>query len=92
MIKTHSKFILFQGVKSVYVCHETENFSEEFTNGSSSNATGNNSRFQAENLRQITIYQLMKPLKIIPHLPVPTVLRAALLTQAPHALRGAALA
>lgn len=73
-------------------CHETEHFSEEFTNGSSSDATGNNRRFQAENLRQITIYQLMKPLKIIPQPPVPTVLRAALLTQALHALRGAALA
>lgn len=70
-------------------CHETEHFSEEFTNGSGSDATGNNWRFQAENLRQITIYQLMKPLKIIPHPPVPTVLRAALLTQALPALRGA---
>lgn len=74
------------------VCHETEHFSGEFTNGSSSDATGNNRRSQAENLRQITIYQLMKPLKIIPHPPVPTVLRAALLTQALPALRGVALA
>lgn len=46
--------------------YEMEHLSEEFTNGSSSDATGNNRRFQAENLRQITIYQLMKPLKIIP--------------------------
>ena len=30
----------------------------------------------------------MKPLKIIPHPPVPSVFRAALLTQAPPALRG----
>lgn len=34
----------------------------------------------------------MKPLKIIPHPPVPTVLQAALLTQAMSALRGADLA
>lgn len=45
---------------------ETKHFSGEFTNGSSADATGSNWRFQAENLRQITIYQLMKPLKIIP--------------------------
>lgn len=94
MIKTHPGFIFFRGVKSVRACHETEHFSKEFTNGSSSDATGNNWRFQAENLRQITIYQLMKPLKIIPYPPVPTVLRAtqALLTQALPALRGADLA
>lgn len=79
-------------MKSVCVCHETKHLSEESANGSSSDATGNNWRFQAENLRQITIYQLMKPLKMIPHPPVPTVLRAALLTQALPALRGAAWA
>lgn len=91
MIKTHLGFISFWGVKSVSACHVTPHFSREFTNGSSSDATGNNNwRFQAENLRQITIYQLMKPLKIIPHPPVPTVLAAALLKRALAALRGAA--
>lgn len=45
---------------------EMEHLSEEFTNASSADATGNRRRFQAENLRQITIYQLMKPLKITP--------------------------
>lgn len=45
---------------------EMEHLSEEFTNASSAGATGNRRRFQAENLRQITIYQLMKPLKITP--------------------------
>lgn len=50
--------------------YEMEHLSEEFTNGSSADATGNRQRFQAENLRQITIYQLMKPLKITP--PTPT--------------------
>lgn len=49
---------------------EMEHLSEEFTNASSADATGNRRRFQAENLRQITIYQLMKPLKIThPHHP-----------------------
>lgn len=91
MIKTHLGFISFWGVKSVSACHVTPHFSREFTNGSSSDATGNNNwRFQAENLRQITIYQLMKPLKIIPYPPVPTVLAAALLKRALAALRGAA--
>lgn len=77
-----------------------EHLSEEFTNGSSADATGNRRRFRAENLRQITIYQLMKPLKITPRPPpppnhnpsVPTVLDTALLTQALAALRGADLA
>lgn len=55
-----------------------------------SDASGNNWRLQAENLRQITIYQLMKPLKIIPS--VATVLSAALLTEALPELRGEALA
>lgn len=44
-------------------------------------------RFQAENLRQITIYQLMKPLKIIPRPPAPAVLAAASLTSAACAQR-----
>lgn len=74
----------------MYACHETENFSNDITNGSSPDATRDKWTFEAENLRQITIYQLMKPLKIIPH--PPAVLRAALLTQVPHAHRGAAQA
>lgn len=63
VIKTH--------VRSVRNLRETEHFSGEFPNGSSADATGSNWRFQAENLRQITIYQLMKPLKFIPT-PTPT--------------------
>lgn len=51
--------------------YEMEHLSEEFTNGSSADATGNGRRFQAENPRQITIYQLMKPLKITPPRPRP---------------------
>lgn len=69
VIKTH--------VRSVRNLRETEHFSGEFPNGSSADATGSNWRFQAENLRQITIYQLMKPLKFIPpnHHPTPVLLR-----------------
>lgn len=74
MIKTHMQFVQ-------NLC-ETEHFSGEFTNGSSADATGSHWRFQAENLRQITIYQLMKPLKIIPRPPAPAVLAAASLTSA----------
>lgn len=84
MIKTHACSVFFDvwNLKSVCVCHETKHLSKEFTNGSSFDATGNNWRFEAENLRQITIYQLMKPLKIIFYPPVPSVLRTALLTHA----------
>lgn len=72
VIKTH--------VRSVRNLRETEHFSGEFPNGSSADATGSNWRFQAENLRQITIYQLMKPLKFIPTPPPPPVLAAPSLT------------
>lgn len=76
MINTHPCFRIF----CECLPYETEHFSSKFTNGSSSDATGNNWRFQAENLSQITIYQVMKPLKIIPHPSVATVLIAALLS------------
>lgn len=67
--------------------YEMEHLSEEFTNGSSADATGNRRRFQAENLRQITIYQLMKPLKITPPHPHRTTILLCPLSSTLHYLR-----
>lgn len=75
-----------------YAWHATkQSLCEEIKHVSRFDATRDNWRFEAENLKRITIYQLMKPLKIIPH-PLRPLFSEQYYSQVLHAIRGAVLA